>query len=604
MSKKCTRDSGLSARCPQKYGQVKTFKEPGARDKHVKEVHLGQTRKFKEAKCPECGEVFRTQKMQEHRDLRHLDNKYYCEVEGCDFFANTKPKLSYHKRGCGKVIFACATPSCESSFKSKKNLQDHYKSSKNDCKAPEVIVPAVDLVPKESARIAQKRKYRAGNSAMNFLYSVSHQLKNFITDSMPTKDGQRRCYYQNCTLVRLAYGVPGGGKISCEEHKESHHVRLSDLQLCVYKGCTTKGTITISGCSGHNLCWSHAKSLISQGLPEEFVTFNKGPTCSVEGCETGASFDKGRFCMRHSPTKVSDETRMCEHEGCTTMRPAFGYPRDTPTRCREHKEEGMFSHKLCDHDGCFTSVSYGPRDGVSQRCSQHKKEGDVVESKCAMSCCMYGEGTQGKFFHPDHEKQDSEFFGKKICSFARWGLIHVALMDNKTEEFEFLKRHFGVKGVVALNAQSVFRIECEKDYYDLLNDCVQVVFDESVSGEAKSLGNRRPDIFYKWIINDQGFAIHLEYDEKSSHEKAPERLEKIAKESGCEGRVYVIRVRGGHDTTNPVCKDVYETYYKYSAVTQSGKGVCREVAELVKERIGWIKEGLPPNSARPAKYSV
>lgn len=132
-----------------------------------------------------------------------------------------------------------------------------------------------------------------------------------------------------------------------------------------------------------------------------------------------------------------------------------------------------------------------------------------------------------------------------------------------------------------------------------------MVFDKSVVGGAKILGHKSPDVFYKWIINDQGFAIHLEYDETSSHEDEDSRLERIAKESGCEGRVYVIRVRGGHDTKNPVCRDVHKTHYKYSALTQSGKAVCEEVANLVKERIGWIHEGLGPgDSTRLAKVFV
>lgn len=62
--------------------------------------------------------------------------------------------------------------------------------------------------------------------------------------------------------------------------------------------------------------------------------------------------------------------------------------------------------------------------------------------------------------------------------------------------------------------------------------------------------------------------------------------------------MYVIRVRGGHDTKNPVCTPVLEKHYKYYKVSGSGKEVCREVAELVKERIGWIEQGLAPNSER------
>ena len=588
--------------CIKKYGKVKIFKEQGFRDRHVKEVHLGQKRKSKEATCPECGKLFSdTQKLGDHRDAKHLDNKYYCDKEGCDYFAKTKPILSYHKRKCFNKL-RCET--CTRSFASDVNLRNHYKSSTNKC-TPAVVQPVVDLVPKESARIAQKRKYEAGNPSKKFLYTVADKLKNFITDSTPTKDGKRRCYAQDCMKTRLAYGELGGDKISCEEHKKSDHVNLSEKLICVYKGCTTRGHVTIKDCSEY-FCTPHAKLLVHQGLPEESVNWTKnGNYCFELGCEVVASFDQGRYCERHSPTKVSDDTRVCEHEGCTSRRPTFGYIGRKKTKCIKHKEDGMYSRKLCDHPGCFIGASYGPSGGVSSRCLKHKKEGDIVESRCAMACCKNSEGIQAKFFHPEHEDKASEYFGKRVCSFARRFLVEAALMSKRNDDYTEVKRlldHFGLKEVVTLNAQSAVMVACEKEYYGLLKDCVQLVSDESVIGQAKSLGNRRPDIFYKWDINNQGFAIHIEYDEKSSHENDVARLERIAREAGCEGKTYVIRVRGGHDTKDPVCKPVQEKYYKYYVVSESGREVCRRVAELVKERIEWIHEGLAPNSER--KWSI
>ena len=573
------------------------------RNNHVKHVHRGIKRKSQNVPCPECGQVFQNnKKMEDHRDARHdTGREYPCLVCG-DIFT-TEPKLTFHKRKHDEPRFVCA---CGRKFASKQNLGNHYKSTNNTCTAPEVIQP--NVVQKESITVRQKRKYETGNAAKKFFYTVSEQLKNFYTEATPlSMDGIPCCYHHDCDKESIGYGVEGGDFVSCKEHKESHHVNLSDLRLCVYKGCKTKGTITIEACS-ENFCSSHAKSLIDQGLPEEFVNFTKGAKCSVDGCEVGASFDKERYCKGHSPTKASDDTRICQHEGCVKKRPTFGFPGQAKTKCREHKEEGMFSRKVCDHDGCFIGASYGPSDGVSQRCKQHKKEGDVVESKCAMSCCMDGEGIQGKYLHPEHEDKQSVFFAKRICSFARRYLIEVAITSiNKGDyaEVRGLLDHFGLQNVVTLTAQGAFLIGCEKEYHSLLKDCVQGGFDESVIGEAKSLGNKRPDIFYKWVVNGQGFAIHIEYDETSGHEDDTLRLERIAKEAACEGRTYVIRVRGRHDTTNPVCEDVYKRYYKYSALTQSGMVVCAEVAKLVKERIGWINEGLAPeDSTRIGKVFV
>ena len=576
------------------------FSSKRNRNNHVNHVHRGIKRKSQNVPCPECGEVFTNAKnMEDHRDAKHdTGREYPCLV--CGEIFTTEPKLTFHKRKHDEPRFVCA---CGRKFASKQNLGNHYKSTKNTCTAPEVIQPNVET--KESITVRQKRKYESGNTAKKFFYTVSEQLKNFYTEATPlSMDGIPCCYHQGCDKESIGYGVLGGDFVSCKEHKESHHVNLSDLRLCVYKGCKTKGTITIEGCSEH-FCSPHAKSLIDQGLPEEFVHWTKNANyCWANGCQVIASFDNGRYCKAHSSTKVSDDTRICQHEGCVKKRPTFGFPGQTRTKCREHKEEGMFSRKVCDHDGCLISASYGLPGGVSTRCAQHTEEGYVMHSKCAMACCMFGEGIRGKYFHPDHENEQSEYFKKKICSFARRILVEDAVMGNQYSRVRELLDHFGLKQVVTLTAQGAFLIGCEKGYHDLLEDCVQEGFDESVIGEAKTLGNRRPDIFYKWVVNGQGFAIHIEYDENSDHEDDTPRLERIAKEAGCEERTYVIRVQGGHDTKNPVCKVVREEYYKYWKVTDAGKEVCRDVADLVKHRIVWIKQGLAPDSNRPAKYVV
>ncbi|CAM9135556.1 unnamed protein product [Sphacelaria rigidula] len=456
--------------------------------------------------------------------------------------------------------------------------------------------------------MAQKEKYESGNVAKKFLHQVSEQIKNFITETTPLNmDGIPCCFHNDCQKVSIGYGVVGEDFTSCSEHKKANHVNLSKKGLCVYKGCKTRGHVTIEGCS-ENFCTPHAESLVGQGLPKEFVHWTKNTNfCSADGCQVTASYDNGRYCKTHSPTKVSDETRTCEFDGCS-LRPTFGTRGDKKTRCKEHKEDGMYFRKLCDHaDGCELSASYGLPGEVATRCLRHREEGyvlRVVETKCAMACCMYGEGVIANFFHPDHKDKGSDFFEKRICSFARRILIEDALMACKNEEVKSLLEHFGLKEVVTLTSEGAFRVECEKYYYKLLEDCSQTFFDKSVVGEAKSLGNKRPDIFYKWQVQDLGFGIHIEYDEDSNHEDDTPRLERIAKEAGCEGRTYVIRVQGGHDTHNSVCKVVQEEYYEYWEVTGAGKEVCRDVANVVKERIAWIQQGLAPDFTRPAKYVV
>lgn len=515
------------------------------------------------------------------------------------------------------------------------------------------------------------------------------EVDAFLKDYEFLKDRvARMCYVQGCKKQSrglfsgikgsLGYGLKGGDRVSCKQHKLPEHVEQN--QQCIYLGCKLRGKQFLGN---HKFCVEHKDEVREAGgFPEDFTTGQKQVMCKHAGCEVQASYDNWTRCKTHATSAKSDDKRKCDFPGCvSTQRPTYGIPGQPRTRCKEHRTPDMTSHKRCAEKDCKVSASYGLPDEVAKYCNKHKKEGfilntkkcaqdgcerqpsfgataesepthcsrhkpeefvdarnkrcchqgclknrsfgtkdgerlwcydhkeedcvNLVETMCAMECCMYGGGIQAAFFHPQHEDAESEFFEKRICSFARRYLIEVALMDNKEEEVKILLRHFGLQKVVTLNAQTAVRVECEKEYHHLLKDCDRVVFDESVNRGPKIAGNKRPDIFYKWIVNDQGFAIHIEYDETSSHEDEVSRLERIARESGCEGKTYVIRVRGGHGTTNPVCEDVNKKYFKYSAVTQWGKGVCEEVSKLVKERIGWIHEGLAPeDSTRLGKVFV
>ena len=377
------------------------------------------------------------------------------------------------------------------------------------------------------------------------------------THATSTKsDDKRRCDFPGCTSTqRPTYGIPGQPSTRCKQHKTPD---MASHKRCAEKDC---------------------KVSASYGLPGEVA----------------------KFCNKHKAEGFVLNTKICAHEGCESQ-PSFGATAGSePTHCSMHKPEDFVDarNKRCCHHGCLKNRSFGTKDGERLWCYDHKTEDcvNLVETKCAMECCMYEGGVQASCDHPEYKNQSSEFFGRRVCYFARRILFELALMNNDNERVECLQLHFGLKEVVTLNAQTAVRVECEKEYHHLLKDCDKVVFDDVVHDGPKEPGHVRPDIFYKWDINDQGFGIHIEYDETSSHEDKVSRLERIARESGCEGKTYVIRVRGGHGTTNPVCEDVRETNYKYSAVTQSGKAVCEEVANLVKERIGWIHEGLAPEDS-------
>ena len=405
----------------------------------------------------------------------------------------------------------------------------------------------------------------------------------------------KKCEYPGCST-----GVSYDGGKRCKKHAIS--TKSDDNRKCDFPGCTStkRPTFGIPGQSSTR-CKNHR----TPGMASH-------KQCEAKDCKVGASYglpdEVARFCKRHAGVGFVLSTKTCAYDGCDRQ-PSFGHKTSSEAiYCSKHKPDHFVDvkNKTCVHEGCPKNRSFGLKGGERLWCYDHKTEDciNLVETKCSMACCMYDEGLQGKYFHPEHEDKESEFFEKRICSFARRFLIEVALMDNKEKQVKKLLRHFGLKKVVTLTAQGAFTVACEKEYYGLLDDCEQVVFDESVVGGAKILGNRRPDIFYKWEIQGKGFAIHLEYDEESSHENDVSRLERIAKEAGCEGKTYVIRVRGGHDTKDAVCKPVHEEYYKYYEVSGSGVSVCRRVAELVKERIAWIHEGLAPSSERDGSIVV
>lgn len=170
------------------------FSSKSSRDIHVKERHRGKKRRSKRIPCPECGQEFQDKdKMENHRDAKHdLGREYPCV--DCGLIFDTKPKLAYHKkREHEKSSNVCV---CGIHFASKQNLRNHCDRKDNECRLPEVMQPDVRMVTNESAMMAQKENYESGNVAKKFLYQVSEQMKNFITETTPLNmDGIPCCFH-------------------------------------------------------------------------------------------------------------------------------------------------------------------------------------------------------------------------------------------------------------------------------------------------------------------------------------------------------------------------------------------------------------------------
>ena len=182
------------------------------------------------------------------------------------------------------------------------------------------------------------------------------------------------CHQTGCKKTKLSYGVKGGESISCKKHKNEDHVIQSSL--CGHIGCEKKGKQFIGD---HRFCAPHVDIIREKGdFPCDYVTKDmtrdtKHP-CTEDGCPVlQASFDKKTKCAKHSISGKSDDKRRCNNPGCTsTKRPTFGFPGGKCTKCKDHAEDGMASHKQCADEGCTKSASYGPHGGTSIFCGDHK----------------------------------------------------------------------------------------------------------------------------------------------------------------------------------------------------------------------------------------
>jgi hypothetical protein len=413
-----------------------------------------------------------------------------------------------------------------------------------------------------------------------------------------TKGTGPKCEFEGCKVV-AGYG----GKKRCKTHSlpgEDSDEKVVGLRLCVVPSCTDDKRRRYGFEGGKP---THCKE---HGRMEGMIDLS-GVKC---WCKKRASYRKPggklEYCGNHKPEGYILQIRECEEDKCTAQ-PSYGEPgSEEYTHCSEHAPPGYedVRNKRCAHQGCGKNRSFGsesgPDAGTRMRCYEHKKEGDInlVETMCAMACCVDG-GPPSKFMHPEYNLVGSEFYHRRICSFARRALVEDAMMNNDTCRVESLMAYFKMETILTLNAQSAFRVACEKNYYKLLNGCEEIIFDRPAKEGPKTVGDKRPDIFYKWIIGDKKFGIHIEYDERSGHEEEDGRIEYIAKDAGCEGNVYLIRVQGKQDSASPMCVKKTRVTVVYWDVTEFGKEVAIEVADEVKKRIGWIQRGLSPNEERP-----
>ena len=414
-----------------------------------------------------------------------------------------------------------------------------------------------------------------------FNQSSNHNL--FINSPSHT-----RCKHESKNEKGETERCPTGASFQgyCKEHSDGR--KSSDSRKCKVNGCTDTrrprfGFKTPTHCKKH-------------GLEKGMIDLS-GTKC--KSCTRRASYRENEdspleYCVECKPSHYILCTKECKTNNCVKQ-PTYGKEGTNEyTHCSEHgKVLGYVDNKNKKCEDCDKNATFGD-EGVRRWCLDHSRDGSInlVEILCVMECCSIGHSTQVKYFHPRYKDKESEFYGRRICSFSRRIIIEQSIHDDDNEKTEKLLEHFGMKNkkITTINAQSAFFFYCEKECRDRLRNCTRE-FDNCVHGGRKAITNKRPDVFYKWVVNGKGYGIQIEYDEKSNHEDNDDRLQKIEQDSNCTGGVYIIRVYGKHDSDNPLCEKHVREFYQYYSITNYGEEIAKKVSLEIIKRIDCIQEG-------------
>lgn len=591
---------------------------------HKKYKHDGVQRQGSRFACGKCDKSFAQKyKLSEHIDYKHSSKTFTCDE--CDEEFDGKSKLVYHVRTNHQAEVQPSRQSIreqeqetstQTFFNSISEKIKDFKKERECCipgcyiidlgyglKGGEKIVckkhaHLVDNAIKLDRPCRFKECMKSGGIVIGNYKFCSHHSKVIKEMGLPQETFVKKRWTPTCKHEGCSKVPSFDNATKCKEH--ATNTVSDDTRKCQVHDCKDKRRPRYGVYGGKPThCQEHGLELGMTDLT--------GCFCVEQGCSKRASYKKdidkvAEYCVEHKPEGYFIQVKTCEESTCQAQ-PSFG-PKGTSEMmyCSKHgKKLGYVDNrnKRCIHEGCNLGRSFGPEGGERFWCLEHKTPESVnlVESFCEMPCCDDENRVQAAHFHPEYENKGSEFYKKRICSFARRAMIEDAMMENDIDRVKSLLEHFKMKKVLTLNAQSAFRFVCEKGYHKELSDCEYIRFDEKVHDGRKIIGNKRPDIFYKWKIDGLGYGIHIEYDENGDHEDDDERLRIIEKESGCVGNIYVIRVHGGHDTKDPVCTRVHiSDNFEYYKVTESGKEVALDVVDLVLERIDWIHKSLKPDS--------
>jgi hypothetical protein len=217
-----------------------------------------------------------------------------------------------------------------------------------------------------------------------------------------------------------------------------------------------------------------------------------------------------------------------------------------------------------------------------------------------MQCCTSIYGVKADFargYHPNTKEG--------MCTFAMRQMV--ASCEHKEEQKKLMVQ-FGFKKLLVMRGEHAF--------YHALNLLVPELRDSerfldssllsNGLGKRKSRNDKRPDYYHYFSSGQEtiAFALHGEYDETPDHEDDDDRLATFAEIANCMGRTYIFRVQAHHHTEQALCIAKTTKGHTYWSLTPTGVAKAVQVAEMIRMRLEWIKQGLAPNRERPWKTKL
>jgi hypothetical protein len=374
------------------------------------------------------------------------------------------------------------------------------------------------------------------------------------------------------------------------------------IKTCTEPGCGKRSQGSKSDNGDSNKCVRHGggrrctelgcgkgalHSKYGNGDSTKCVRHGGGDPCTVFGCGKSAQSSKygngdSTKCVRHGGGDP------CTEPGCGKSAVHSKYGNGDSTKCIRHG-----GGDPCTEPGCGKSAQSSKSiTGDSTKCVRHGGS-----DRCEMPCCTSIYGVRADVatgYHPDTKKG--------MCTFAMRQMV--SNCDNH-EEQKRLMLQFGFKKLLVMRGEHAF--------YHALNLLVPELreserfLDSSLLsnglGKRKNRNDKRPD-YYHYFSDGQektAFALHGEYDETPNHEDDDDRVAAFAEISKCIGRTYMFRVQAHHYTEQALCIPKTNKEHTYWTLTPAGVEKALQVAEVIQERLTWIKQRLEPSSERPWK---